>query len=95
MAGYVTFHKASTMVDNQLVPVVGAVSGGEAITSLPTTTTIEAEAGDIASVWYDAAVVVRIHKSGEAAPTHGHKIPAGFVERFKVVTGDVVKLAAT
>jgi len=94
MAGSVCFHKANTFIDNKSIPIVGDVSAEEAISSLPTTTTIIAEAGDIATVWYDSAVIVKRFPSGGSVPSTGVRIPAGFVERFAVATGDVVRLEA-
>lgn len=94
MAGQVTLHQASTIVDSRILPFVGDVSSRETIGTLPFTGSNAAEAGDIATVHNDTACVIKRYQQGEAEPSEGYGAAASEIVRLAMKQGEIIKVVA-
>ena len=95
MAGSICFHQASTILTGHFLPIVGRVSSEEELTSLPVTSTASAIASDIATVWSDVDIIIYVVDIDDVVRTEGIRIPANFVERISMVTGEKIRVVAS
>ena len=95
MAGTICFHQASTIINGHFLPIVGRVSSEEEITALPVTSTASSIELDIATVWSDVDVVAYVVDTDDVVRSEGIRIPALFVERIAMSTGQKIRVVAS